>query len=253
MALPPPPSSASPLSLLDAHPLLWRGKQLSHGVDTISTGHKALDAALPGHGWPANAVTEIITSTVGCGEFSLLLPALAALSQKNQWIIMLDPPWIPYPSALQGRGLAVEKILLVRTRNKKESLWACEQVLRDIPGGAMLAWPGALSFGELRRLQLAAKNGQQSAFLFRKREAADSASPAALRLQLTVDNDDLSVSVLKCRGQRPGAAIRIRRSLLFQPLIPPRVSSSGSSKRSRSSSERPVVSLATSRIGRPSL
>ncbi len=238
---------------LTRHPLLWRGKQLAHRIATLPTGYARLDAALPGHGWPLAAVTEIIHATPGCGELSLLLPALAKLSEQDCRIIMVDPPWIPYPPALYSHGLALEKLLLIRTKNRKDSLWACEQVLRGMPGGAMLAWPESISFSELRRLQLAAKSGQKTAFIFRHSSTAASSSPAALRLQLTADDDDLQVRVLKCRGRRPTGAIRIRRSQLSQPLMPPLVNSSGSSKRSRSASESPVVSLATSRIGRPSL
>ncbi len=241
------------LGPLMANPLLWRGNQVSHRIPTLSTGHTLLDEALPGTGWPLGAVTELVNDTAGCGELSLLLPVLAQLSQENHWISMIDPPWIPYPPALHGRGLVLEKLLLIRTQNRAESLWACEQVVRGIPGGALLAWPDDLSFSELRRLQLAAERTQKTVFLFQDRKAASTSSPAALRLQLTADDGDLQIRVLKCRGQRPASSIRIRRSQLFQPLMPPLVSSSGSSKRPSSSSESPVVSLATSRIERPSL
>ena len=80
---------------------------------------------LPGSGWPMGAVTELVNQTAGCGELSLLLPVLARLSQENDWITMIDPPWIPYPPALHGHGLALEKLLLIRTQNRGESLWAC--------------------------------------------------------------------------------------------------------------------------------
>jgi len=239
--------------------LLWRGTQAAHCIQTLASGHAVLDAALPGHGWPLGALTELIHAVPGCGELSLLVPVLAQLSRQKQPIVMVDPPWVPYPPALHECGLVLDSVLLVRTHNRSESLWACQQVLRDLPGGAVLAWPdslpspGSLSFSELRRLQLAAERGQKAAFLFRNGNAANSPSPAALRLQLTADETDLQVRVLKCRGQREASAIRIRRSQLLQPLMPPLVSSSGSSKRSRSSSESPLVSLATSRIGRPSL
>jgi hypothetical protein len=249
--MPLPPSSSA--TALASHPLLWRGKQVEHRIPTLSTGHAVLDAALPGRGWPLGAVTELVNETTGCGELSLLLPALARMSRENQWISMIDPPWIPYPPALHGHGMALEKLLLIRTQNRGESLWACDQVIRGLSGGAVLTWPKALSFGELRRLQLAAERSQKAVFIFRDRQAANASSPAALRLQLTADGDDLQISVLKCRGQRPAASIRIRRPQLFQPLMPPRVSASGSSKRSNSASESPVVSLATSRIDRPSL
>lgn len=246
-------STPAQVSSLAAHPQLWRGNQVLHHVKALSSGHLALDDALPGNGWPMGAVTELVNDTAGCGELSLLLPVLARLSQKKHWIVLVDPPWIPYPSALHDRGLALEKLLLVRTQNRKESLWACEQIVRGISGGAMLAWPDTISFSETRRLQLAAEGTRKTVFLFRDRKAADASSPAALRLQLKPDDGDLQVRVLKCRGQRQTSVIRIHRSQLLQPLIPPFVSSSGSSRRSSSSSESPVFSLATSRIGRPSL
>jgi cell division inhibitor SulA/protein ImuA len=219
-------------------------------MHTLSTGHTALDEALPGSGWPVGAVTELVNDTVGCGELSLLLPVLARLSQENYWIAMIDPPWIPYPAALHGHGMALEKLLLIRTQSRHESLWACEQVVRGLSGGAMLAWPDALSFSELRRLQLAAKSTQKTVFLFRGQKAASLSSPATLRLQLTADDGDLRIRVLKCRGQRSASVIRLKR---VQDLMPPLVNASGSSKRPSSTSESPVVSLATSRIGRPSL
>ena len=204
------------IATLTRHPLLWRGKQAAHRIATLASGHAALDAALPGHGWPLGAVTELIHATTGCGELSLLLPALAQLSQSKHQVIMIDPPWIPYPPALHSRGLALDNLLVIRTQNRKESLWACEQVLRGMPGGAMLAWPEHLSFSELRRLQLAAESGQKAVFLFRNSNAANASSPAALRLQLSADDSDLQVRVLKCRGQRPTAAIRIQ---LKNPVV----------------------------------
>ena len=243
----------APLASLISHPLLWRGKAVSHRIATLGTGHAVLDEALPGNGWPRGAVTEFITDAAGCGELSLLLPVLARLSRDNHWISMIDPPWIPYPSALHGHGLTLEKLLLIRTHSRAESLWACEQVVRGIPGGAMLAWPEAMSFSELRRLQLAAERTQKTVFLFNDRKAANTASPAALRLELKADDGDLQIRVLKCRGKRPASGIRIRRSQLFQPLVPPVVDSDGSVKHPGSSSESHVVSLADSRNDQPSL
>lgn len=221
MALPSSSSAASAqVSELASHPLLWRGGQLAHRIPALRTGHAVLDEALPGGGWPVGAVTELVNDTVGCGELSLLLPVLARLSQEAHWISMIDPPWIPYPPALHGHGLALEKLLLIRTQNRDESLWACEQVVRGISGGAVLAWPDTLSFGEIRRLQLAAERTQKAVFLFPGHKTANASSPAALRLQLAVDDGDLQIRVLKCRGQRPASGIRIHRSQLLHPLMP---------------------------------
>ena len=238
---------------LNSHPLLWRGTQVSHQVHTLGTGHANLDKALPGNGWPVGAVTELVNDTAGCGELSLLLPVLARLSQEGHWIAMVDPPWIPYPSALHGRGLVLEKLLLVRTKDRAESLWACEQVVRGISGGAMLAWPDGLSFSEVRRLQLAAERTQKTVFLFHDGKTASPSSPAALRLQLTADDGDLQIKVLKCRGQRPASNIRIRRSQLLQASLPTRANSNEPGKCSNASSENTVLSLAASRADQASL
>ena len=240
--------SSAQISTLSAHPLLWRGKQVSHRMPTLSTGHARLDEALPGGGWPLGAITELVNDTTACGELSLLLPLLARLSRANHWISMIDPPWIPYPPALHGHGLALEKLLLIRTQNRGESLWACEQVVRGISGGAMLAWPDTPSFSELRRLQLAAERTQKTVFLFQDSKAASTSSPAVLRLQLTADDGDLQVRVLKCRGQRPAASIRIRRSQLLQPPAAVRVISGKSGKHFNSSLKNQVLSLPISRM-----
>ena len=236
---------------LASHPLLWRGKQVAHRVQATATGHTRLDEALPGNGWPLGAVTELMSATPGCGELSLLLPALARLSQQGHWISIIDPPWIPYPPALHAHGMALEKLQLIHTQNRSESLWACEQVVRGINGGALLAWPDSLSFSELRKLQLAAKSTRQTVFLFRGQDAANAPSPAALRLQLKPADGDLRIRVLKCRGQRPASTIHIRRSQLLQGSVSPAASSGMPDQHAGSPSAEPVTSLSNSRESHP--
>ena len=190
--------------LLNSTPQLWKGHRPNHSQHNLPTGHARLDARLPGKGWPLGAVTELIAARPGLGEFSLLFPALAGMGERGQWLILVDPPWIPYPASLHGHGLRLERLLLVRTQSEKESLWACEQALRNNRGGAVLAWPERISFARLRRLQLAAEENGKLVFLFRPEHTANTASPAALRLQLGAGSrHDIRVDVLKCRGSRP--------------------------------------------------
>ncbi|MDI7065596.1 hypothetical protein QMO17_30595, partial [Klebsiella pneumoniae] len=60
----------------DIHPALWRASQLAAGFDrVVSCGHTVLGAELPGGGWPAGALTELLTPQPGCGELRLLQPA----------------------------------------------------------------------------------------------------------------------------------------------------------------------------------
>jgi cell division inhibitor SulA len=190
--------------LLDATPQLWTGRQFSGRQRALPTGHARLDARLPGGGWPLGAVSEIVAASPGLGEFSLLFPALAELGAQGQWVVLVDPPWIPYPAALRAQGLRLERLLLVRTRDEKDALWACEQALCSGHGGAVLAWPRRLGFARVRRLQLAAEAHAKLAFLFRPESALGEASPAALRLQLEPGaQQDVSIRVIKCRGSRP--------------------------------------------------
>lgn len=194
-------------------PGVWQGRRLPRDIPVIPTGHEALDRQLPSGGWPLGALTELLADTPGSGEFSLLLPILAELTSKARWAVLIDPPWLPYPPAMRGHGIALERLVLVRTRNAQEALWSCEQALQGIGGGVVIAWPGNPSFSRLRRLQLAASAGRKAAFLFRPPSAAAQASPAALRLQVSADPLGARITVLKCRGQRPEAPVLIRRRI----------------------------------------
>jgi hypothetical protein len=187
--------------LLATTPELWRGRQPNRRQHALPSGHARLDARLPGKGWPLGAISELIVAKAGLGEFRLLLPALAEIGRQGQWAILVDPPWTPYPAALHGHGLALERLLLVRTSGHKETLWACEQALRSGRGGAVLAWPERIGFARLRRLQLAAADHAKLVFLYRPESALREASPAALRLHLEPgDEFGARVRIIKCRG-----------------------------------------------------
>ena len=196
--------------LLSTTPHLWKGRQPSRGQRALPTGHPCLDRQLPGSGWPRGAMTELITQKPGMGEFRLLFPALADTGRQGQWVILVDPPWIPYPAALRGHGLLLERLLLIRTGGGKQSLWACEQALRSGRGGAVLAWPEQAGFSQLRRLQIAAESSSKLAFLFRPESAGRESSPAALRLRLEPGaHRGVKIDILKCRGSRPAEPVRI--------------------------------------------
>ena len=198
-------------NLLETTPGLWKGRRPNHRQCVLPTGYARLDARLPGGGWPLGAVAELVSRQQGLGEFSILFPVLAELGRQGQWTVLVDPPCIPYPGALQASGLALERLLLVRTRSDKESLWACEQALRSGRGGAVLAWPERIGFTRLRRLQLAAQESARLAFLYRPVSSLEASSPAALRLQLeAAGSRGTRVDVLKCRGSHPPGPIWIR-------------------------------------------
>lgn len=186
---------------------LWRGNSASEATPAGEpTGFPALDALLPWHGWPPGALSEIICPQTG-GAFSLVCPALASLSRQPRWLLLVTPPFIPYAPALAAAGVNLARLLVVETSD--ESAWAAEQGLRSGACSAVLLWGQRRRTAELRRLQLAAEAGDARAMLFRTPEVVTEHSPAALRLQVEPLPSGLTVRVLKQRGGRPGASLRL--------------------------------------------
>ncbi|OFZ91451.1 MAG: hypothetical protein A2V78_12870 [Betaproteobacteria bacterium RBG_16_64_18] len=195
-------SHASPLSAaLLAQPALWRGSGLARvAAPSLTTGFPALDAELPGGGWPTAGLTEILPAHEGIGELRLLGPALASLSAAGKRLAWIAPPHRPYAPALAAAGIDLASLIIVKARTAQKTLWAAEQALASRACGAVLAWPGAVTYSELRRLQLAAEASRVLAVLFRPRQAAGESSPAVLRIALGAAAGGLAVHILKRRG-----------------------------------------------------
>ncbi|MBI4290970.1 MAG: translesion DNA synthesis-associated protein ImuA [Betaproteobacteria bacterium] len=202
-------------SPVPVHPALWRGADLARAVTPgVSTGFPVLDAEIPGRGWPVGSLTEILRAQEGIGELRILGPALAALSAQGKYLAWIAPPYSPYAPALAAAGIDPARLFIVRTGSEKETLWAIEQALRSNACGAVLAWPAAPRYPELRRLQLAAESGRSLALLFRPSQAANESTPAALRIGLASEQGGLAVRILKRRGAP------LDRPVLL-PVVPP--------------------------------
>lgn len=197
-------------AILHRHPV-WRGGSVAHSAaPTVPSRHAGLDRELPGGGWPAGALTEILCSSHGIGELQLVLPALAALSQGGEHIAWLAPPHLPYAPALAAAGLRLDALIVVRAPGRRDALWAAEQVLRTGTCRGLLMWLPRAGFGELRRLALAAEGSRTFAALFRPLQAAQESSPAPLRLALEPGGGgELSVRLLKRRGAQLAVPLRI--------------------------------------------
>lgn len=182
------------------HPAVWRGNGCVRVVvPSIPSGFPGLDAALPGGGWPAAALTEIYAEQPGIGELQLLMPAAARLTRAGRWVVLIAPLHIPYAPALAAHGIGLSRLMLVRASTAEERFWACEQALRSRDCGAVLAWVDRVPERALRRLQLAAEGGDAMSLLFRSARAIP-ASPAALRLHISRLQSRTVVRVLKRRG-----------------------------------------------------
>jgi len=214
---------------------VWRADQIdcaAGGAAARPSGHAALDAELPGGGWPAGGLIELLLPAPGCGELRLLAPALAGAS-----LLWIAPPFTPYAPALAGLGLALERLTIVTPANAADAAWAAEQALRAGALSVVLWWQGeahsAALPATLRRLHLAAEEGRTPLFALRPAAMRAQSSPAPLRLalepaplQASQVSQGLSVKVFKRRGPPmaaplvlplPGPALRRSRQAL-QPL-----------------------------------
>jgi len=186
---------------LDQYPGIWRGSELARtACPGIASGFAALDAELPGGGWPCGALTEILPQHEGIGELRILGPALAQLASQGKFIAWIAPPYLPYAPALAAAGIDLARVLVVKTARDSDSLWAAEQALRSAACGGVLAWPRDIRYPQLRRLQLAAEGSRCLAVLFRPAEAAREPTPAVLRIALATSAGGLALSILKRRG-----------------------------------------------------
>jgi hypothetical protein len=186
--------------LLQANPALWHGNYNQAPKCRIPTGFAELDAVLPGGGWPVGALTEIFTQQTGIGELRLLLPALVHLSHKDRRQAWIAPPSIPYAPALVTAGVNLDRVFFVRPNQDKDALWAVEQTLRSGVCSAVLSWVSVNGFAHLRRLALAAKEGNCWGILFRALPAAETPSPAALRIRLCAVDGVLKIHIFKAIG-----------------------------------------------------
>ncbi|MDX1517213.1 MAG: translesion DNA synthesis-associated protein ImuA [Woeseiaceae bacterium] len=202
---------SSSLDKLLENPRVWRGRAHGRVEAGLSTGYEKLDRHLPGGGWPNHALTEILTEHYGIGELQLLMPALSRLSADDPvvpytepgWIAWVAPPFQPYPPALDGWGINLSRLLIVRPKDDGDVLWSAEQALSSGTCAAVLLWPERLGAQDSRRLQLAAEKGQSWAVAFRSARARHEPSAAALRIVVEADAGGTHLHIVKTRGGRP--------------------------------------------------
>ncbi len=208
---------------------LWRASSIGDfSSQGISTGFSALDEHLPGSGWPQDGVTELLHDQYGIGELRLITPALARLSrEQNRWLLWVAPPYIPYPPALLNAGIDLTSILVVRPKSTKDTLWVLEKALGSKSCSAVLAWPGNIKEKQIRRLQLASKEGNCWNILFRSTRCAQQASPAELRIQLEptrtpplLAHSSINLKILKRRGGWASETINIHFEDVLNQVTP---------------------------------
>lgn len=192
---------ASSLNDLLKRPDIWQGRQIcEHFPDACSTGFKPLDKVLSSQGWPQGFLSEILYPKAGIGELRLIFPLLREQIKHGE-ISWVNPPFLLNSAALASADLSLEKQLIIQSSTTQDSYWAMEQMLLSDDCSVVIGWGEPADAQALRRLQLAAAEGNSYMILFRSPSAALNPSPAALRLSLQAAEKGLWITVFKQRGQ----------------------------------------------------
>ncbi|MFI4890094.1 MAG: translesion DNA synthesis-associated protein ImuA [Steroidobacterales bacterium] len=190
---------------------VWKLKDAAAGPSrpVWPTGSRSLDMRLPGGGWPAASLVEVLIDATGLGEVQLFLPALVQSQQRTAagdvpWLVWIAPPHEPYAPALAQQGIELDRLLIVRPTTATEALWAAEQALGSGVCAAVLLWLKGSDDRWLRRLKLAAEAGGALGVLFRPERHRFESSPASLRLLMTQGCSAAHLELIKVQGGQPG-------------------------------------------------
>ncbi len=164
---------------------VWRADELGAAPGaTVATGYAALNAELPGGGWPVGGISEILQRHVAQHEWRLVLPALMR-AEQGLVVVLVGAPHVPFGPGLAAHGFDARRLLWVNADTPAARLWAAEQALRCAEVAAVLAWLPQVRAEPLRRLQIAASTNHKLLFVMRPASAQSESSPAVLRLLLT--------------------------------------------------------------------
>lgn len=205
----PSASAAVPRPVFDAGALppgvaaaLWRANQLGNPVAAAHpSGFEALDAALPGGGWPGHSLSEILSPQSATLEWRLLGHALARVCAAGCSVVVVGPPRVPHLPGLRLAGLNERQLIWVQAETPAERLWSAEQLVKANAGGALVVWLPQVRPEQVRRLQVLAAAHEGPVFLCRPSTAAQESSAAPLRVLARVGPDwALLVDVVKRQG-----------------------------------------------------
>jgi protein ImuA len=148
-----------------------RSLERSHhavGKATWSTGIAPLDRLLPSGTLRSGTLIEWLADAEGAGAATLaLLSAVHLLRETTGVLVVVDPPGEFYPPAAAQLGVPLDRLVVVRPRGVKETLWTIEQSLRSRGAMVVFANLGPLDGRVFRRLQLAAETGGGIGYLMR--------------------------------------------------------------------------------------
>ena len=178
-------------------------KSTSRGSSLVTpTGTPALDELLPGGGWPKAGLIEITVPNIHTDAISLLLPALARLSQQGRWLAMVTPPYQPRARVFTAVGMNTSKVLQVNPHPGRSGLWTVESMMRTGHCSVVMAWPSCDTEIMEIKLKKAASIGKTTGILFRQERMSTHTSIADVRLKLDAGESGKVVYLLDDRGDK---------------------------------------------------
>ena len=185
----------------------------------LPLGIGEIDAHLPAGGLPAGALHEIVAADTGmAGTASAFAAYLASLSENGpvlwcEGARILDAGAL-HPPGLQRFGLDPGRLIVARTRNDAETLWAMEDGLRCTTLATVVGALAAVSLTESRRLQRAAEASGVIALMLRPPGVEPVPNTATTRWRVGAaesGGDGIGFSppgwrieMFRCRGGLPG-------------------------------------------------
>lgn len=185
----------------------------------LPLGIGEIDAHLPAGGLPAGALHEIVAADTGmAGVASAFSAYLASLSENGpvlwcEGARILDAGAL-HPPGLRRFGLDPGRLVVARTRNDAETLWAMEDGLRCAALAAVVGALAAVSLTESRRLQRAAEASGVTALMLRPPgvEPVPNAATTRWRVGAAEPGGDgigfsppgWRIEMFRCRGGLPG-------------------------------------------------
>lgn len=196
----PTPSNNPQLQSLLRRGDIWRGDSRRFVTQkSLDSGYGEINAALINGGWPLGALVEVCQpSLYGYSEWLLLAPALLQLN--SGYMVLLNPPALPFAQGLLQMGLDLNRLVVVQSHNKAAFLKSFVDLAHTETCKALLAWqPNQnLSYTDLRKCLLAASHSSLSV-LFRHSRARQQSSPASLRLHCQLQQQ-LELEIFKQKG-----------------------------------------------------
>ncbi|WP_448212865.1 translesion DNA synthesis-associated protein ImuA [Colwellia sp. MEBiC06753] len=177
---------------------LWQGVIQQQKQHVCASGYPELDSKIGG-GIPETGVVEIRTAN-GIGELRVFLPYLQQQQHKGL-LVFIAPPAMIGSEFLRHNQINIDNVLLL-TPQPSEALWCAEQCLKSGCCASVVLWHQSFEVFQVRRLNLAAEQGQASLLIYRQPQASYNL-PVALSLTFEAIEYGLNVKVNRCKAGKP--------------------------------------------------